>query len=83
MAAIASVGDDADKRRADLRLDLGQDGRQRVTVIRVAGIALAWAMNRPPAERCRVVASVSLPSSLFQRGIADSLLFRSEVEPVA
>ena len=36
MAAIASVGDDADKRRADLRLDLGQDGRQRVTVIRVA-----------------------------------------------
>jgi hypothetical protein len=39
VAAIASVGDDADKRRADLRLDLGQDGRQRVTVIGVAGIA--------------------------------------------
>jgi hypothetical protein len=39
VAAIASVGDDADKRRADPRLDLGQDGRQRVTVIRVAGIA--------------------------------------------
>ena len=35
VAAIASVGDDADKRRADLRLDLGQDSRQRVTVIRV------------------------------------------------
>ena len=34
--ARAAVGDDAGKRRADLRLDLGQDGRQRTAVVRVA-----------------------------------------------
>ena len=33
VAAIAAVGDDAGQRRADLRFDLGQDGRQRVPII--------------------------------------------------
>jgi hypothetical protein len=33
VAAIAAVSDDAGQRRADLRFDLGQDGRQRVPII--------------------------------------------------
>ena len=45
--------------------------------------------ERPPCLRTlswnhRLSAHMGVPpSSLFQRGIADSLLFRSEVEPVA
>ena len=34
VAAIAAVGDDADQGRAGLRLDFGEYGRQRVTVVR-------------------------------------------------
>ena len=37
VAAIAAVGDDAREARADLRLDLGDDGRQRVAVVGIAG----------------------------------------------
>ena len=36
VAAIATVGDEAGEARSDLRLDLGQDGRKRVAIIRVA-----------------------------------------------
>jgi hypothetical protein len=35
VAAIAAVGDDAGQGRADLGLDLGQDGRQSMAVPRV------------------------------------------------
>ena len=51
-AAISPVG--APDRRADLALDVGNDGGQRVPVVRVAGIAFACATNWPPAE-CVVV----------------------------
>ena len=37
MAAVAAVGENAGHPRADLRLDFGQNGRKRVTVVGVAG----------------------------------------------
>ena len=56
VAAIAAVGDDAGEARADLGFDLRDHGRERVTVVRVAGQRLGWAMNWPPLERLSVVA---------------------------
>ena len=60
VAAIAAVGDDAVEVRADLRLDLGDDGRERMAVIGIARQRLQWAMNWPPFERCSVVATDTL-----------------------
>src|SRR5471032_606862 len=37
VAAITAIGDDAGKIDADLRLDLRNDGGQRVAVVRIAG----------------------------------------------
>ena len=45
VAAIAAVGDDASEVGADLRLDLRDDGGERMAVIELPGSALAWAMK--------------------------------------
>src|SRR5476651_1731837 len=37
VTAIAPIGDDAREARADLRLDLGDDGLQRMAVVGIAG----------------------------------------------
>jgi hypothetical protein len=70
VAAIAAVGDDAGEARADLRLNLRDDGREGVAVIRAPGSALTWAMNCPPFERLSVVATDTLtPNSYGRRAL--------------
>ena len=60
VAAIAAVGDDASEVGADLRLDLRDDGGERMAVIGVAGQRLGVGDELAAPERWRVVASETL-----------------------
>ncbi len=64
MTAIAAVGDDLGQVRAELRLDLRDDGRQGVAAIRVS--VLAWAIARP-SKRWSMVAIETLTPNSWRR----------------
>ena len=61
VAAIAAIGDDAGEARADPGLDLGGDGLERVTVVRIARQRLDVGDELPVFERLSVVATDTLP----------------------
>jgi len=56
-AEMAAVADDAGETDADLRLDIGNDGHQRVTVMRIASFGNATALG------CAVVLTTTLAKS--------------------
>lgn len=57
VALVSGIAKDALKRDADLPLDLGDDGAERMPIIGLPGKALAWTMNWPPFEWLSVEAT--------------------------
>jgi hypothetical protein len=59
VAAITGISNAAIQHVANERFHLRNDRAERVSVIRVAGNAAAWATNWPPAECFTVVATLT------------------------